>query len=140
MILSIFKICSPNTHKIYLGATTKQFIFDLFQQYQHHYNVYKKSKNKKLYRKYFEIFDQEDAYFVLVDQVKIQKASEMHEHLRKSKIDHHERCVNFCELIGVKTVRKYKRTPKKKKCSQANELEMSIEFRFPAKLNIKIIQ
>ena len=121
-LVSIFKICSPNTNNIYLGITTKPYIYDLFQQYKYNYNLYKKYKSKNNFRKYFEILDCEDAYFVLLERVHIETASEKFKILRKYKIDHHEQCINFAELFGVNTVRKYKRTPKKKKSQEATQI------------------
>ena len=152
MIVKFFSIHSENCKNVYIGFTSKDSIYKVFEQYKYFYTQYV-NKTTSTKRKYFPIFEQGDPYIVLLGECVISSNEELYKTLREIKILHQDNCINFTEVYHDNVdnaVRKYKKIsfkqkPKVEKPTKSTnkdvrkngENEMHISFNFP-KTNIQI--
>ena len=97
----IYKIVSPSTNQIYVGATTS-----LISATVHHMVVayHKYLEGDSVYRDYFEIFKYNDYTVILVQLVPCDSLSELYQHLElyRHKIYDNIEIKNLIECQGRK--------------------------------------
>jgi hypothetical protein len=131
----IYKICSLNTDKIYIGSTIRKYLSDRMGEHRYQYRQWKINNNNNRYITSFELLDKyNDCKIILLENYSCNSIDELHARERYYIELYKNICVN--KIIPTRTKKEYAQLEKvkeyKKKYYEEHILEKKeydIEYR-----------